>query len=69
MYVSTHKKKVKDKLYISYSLRTSFRDAKGKVQHKHIANLPKCTDDEINALKLALSFNLPSENLGRLRPS
>ena len=66
MYVSTHKKKVKDKLYISYSLRTSFRDAKGRVQHKHIANLPKCTDDEINALKLALSFKNKLEELGSL---
>ena len=57
MYLSTHKKKVKDKIYISYSLRTSYRDTKGKVRHKHIANLPKCTDEEIKALRLALTFN------------
>ena len=50
MYLSTHKKKVKSKTYISYSLTTSYRDAKGKVQHKHIANLPKCTDEEIKGL-------------------
>ena len=56
MYLSTHKKKVKDKIYISYSLRTSYRDTKGKVRHKHIANLPKCTDEEIKALRLALTF-------------
>ena len=52
MYLSTHKKKVKSKTYISYSLRTSYRDAKGKVKHKHIANLPKCTDEEIKVFVL-----------------
>ena len=66
MYLSTHKKKVKSKTYISYSLRTSYRDAKGKVKHKHIANLPKCTDEEIKALKLALTFRGKLEELGSI---
>jgi len=66
MYVSTHRKKVKNKVYTSYSLRTSYRDGKGKVKHKHIANLPKCTDEEVKALKLALSFKDKLEELGNL---
>jgi len=66
MYLSTHKKKVKDKIYISYSLRTSYRDTKGKVRHKHIANLPKCTDEEIKALRLALTFKGKLEELGTI---
>ena len=66
MYLSTHKKKVKDKIYISYSLRTSYRDTKGKVKHKHIANLPKCTDEEIKALRLALTFKGKLEELGSI---
>ena len=66
MYLSTHKKKVKDKIYISYSLRTSYRDTKGKVRHKHIANLPKCTDEEIKALRLALTFKGKLEELGSI---
>jgi len=53
MYVDTATIKRKDKSYTRHLLRTSFRD-NGKVKHKTIANLSNCSEDEINAIKLAL---------------
>ena len=58
------RKEVKDKIWrYGYSLRTFYRYARGKVKHKHIANLPKCTDDEIKALRLGLTFKAKLEDI------
>ncbi len=53
MYVDTSKRKNNNKTYTRRLLRTSFRE-NGKVKHKTIANLSSCSEEEINAIKLAL---------------
>ncbi len=53
MYVDTSHTKQNGKVYTRHLLRTSYRE-NGKVKHKTIANLSSCSDDEINAIKLAL---------------
>ena len=53
MYVDTATIKQGNKIYTRNLLRTSYRE-KGKVKHKTIANLSKCSDEEVAAIKLAL---------------
>jgi len=53
MYIDTAKIKRKNKTYTRHLLRTSYRED-GKVKHKTLLNLSACSEDEINALKLAL---------------
>lgn len=53
MYVDESTSKQNGRIYKRYLLRESYRE-NGKVKHRTIANISKCTKDEIKALKLAL---------------
>lgn len=53
MYLDTCKVRSGDKVYTRVLLRESYRED-GKVKHRTIANLSKCSDQEIAAIKLAL---------------
>jgi len=54
MYVDDQKYKIGKKKYRRVLLRNSYR-VKGKVKHDTIANLSQCSDEEIKAIKLALT--------------
>jgi transposase len=68
MYVDTSKIKRGDKIYTRNLLRTSYRE-NGKVKHKTVLNLSICSQEEIDAIKLALKHKgnltklLPIENV------
>jgi hypothetical protein len=53
MYLDTCKVRSGNKVYTRVLLRESYREH-GKVKHRTIANLSKCSDQEIAAIKLAL---------------
>lgn len=53
MYVDTAYIKQKGKTYVRHLLRESYRED-GKVKHRTIANLSRCSQEEIEAVKLAL---------------
>ena len=53
MYLDTCKVSSGKKVYTRVLLRESYRED-GKVKHRTIANLSKCSDQEIAAIKLAL---------------
>lgn len=53
MYLDTCKVRSGNKVYTRVLLRESYRED-GKVKHRTIANLSKCSDQEIAAIKLAL---------------
>lgn len=53
MYLDIVKNKQGDKIYTRYLLRESYREGK-KVKHRTIANLSHCSQDEIEAVRLAL---------------
>ena len=53
MFIDDQKYTRGGKRYRRTLLRTSYRSG-GKVRHTTIANLSKCTDDEIDALKFGL---------------
>lgn len=53
MYVDVAVSRQHGKVYKRVLLRESYRD-KGKVQHRTIANLSKCSEAEVQAMKLAL---------------
>jgi len=53
MYVDTAISKRGDKVYVTNLLRTSYRE-NGKVKHKTLLNLSTCSQDEIDAIKIAL---------------
>jgi len=53
IYVDESTSKQNGRIYKRYLLRESYRE-NGKVKHRTIANISKCTKDEIKALKLAL---------------
>jgi len=53
MYVDTAKTVLRGKTYYRHLLRDSYRE-NGKVKHNTIANLSKCSEEEIEAIKLAL---------------
>jgi transposase len=53
MYVDQAISKQHGKVYTRTLLRTSYREG-GKVKHRTIANLSKCSKEEIEAVKLAL---------------
>lgn len=55
MYVDTATIKRGNKSYTRHLLRSSFRE-NGKVKHKTIANFSACSENEINAIKLALKY-------------
>ena len=53
MYSDTSAIKQGNKTYIRHLLRESYREGK-KVKHRTIANLSKCSEEEITAIRLAL---------------
>ena len=53
MYVDTSTLHQKGKTYTRHLLRESYRE-EGKVRHRTIANLSKCSEQEVEAIKLAL---------------
>jgi hypothetical protein len=53
MYIDSSSTRRNRKVYTRHLLRASFRE-NGKVKQKTIANLSACSEDEINAIKLAL---------------
>jgi transposase len=53
MYVDQSTTHVKDKNYTRTLLRESYRED-GEVKHRTVANISKCSDEEIEAIKLAL---------------
>lgn len=53
MYIDTAKSRQHGKVYIRHLLRENYRED-GKVKHRTIANLSRCSDEEIAAIKLAL---------------
>ncbi|MCP4989423.1 MAG: IS1634 family transposase [Colwellia sp.] len=61
-------KKQNGKSYRRVLLRQNYRQ-EGKVKHRTIANLSKCTDEEIKAIKLALKFKGDLSKLGSFRDS
>jgi len=64
MYIETTKFKTKTgKIYSSTLLRKSYREGK-KVKKQTIANLSKCSPEEIRAIKLALKNKLDLTDLG-----
>jgi len=65
MYIDSSSIKRNQKIYTRHLLRSSFRE-NGKVKHKTIANLSECSDDEINAMKLALKHKNNLAELGSI---
>lgn len=53
MYVDTSTVKQGNKTYTRHLLRASYREGK-KVKHKTIANISRCSEEEIAAIRLAL---------------
>jgi transposase len=67
MYLDTSKVVIKGKLYSRCLLRESYRE-NGKVKHRTIANLSKCSAEEIAAVKLAFEHKHDIESLTRPNP-
>jgi Transposase DDE domain len=65
MYVDSSTVTVKGKTYTRHLLRQSFRD-QGKVKHRTLANLSRCSTEEIQAIKLALKHKHDLHHLGSL---
>ena len=53
MYLDKSKTTINGKTYTRCLLRESYREGK-KVNHRTIANLSKCTPEEVRAIELAL---------------
>ena len=53
MYVDTSIIKNGDKTYTRHLLRESFREG-GKVRHRTVANISSCSEEEVEAIRLAL---------------
>ena len=66
MRLDTIKKTVNGNTYTSHLLRQAFRD-NGKVRHRTIANLSGCSEDEIQAIRLALQHKGDLTQLARLK--
>ncbi len=65
MYVDSCTYTVSDRKYTRHLLRESFRQ-NGKVAHRTLANLSHCSDDEIQALKLAFRHKHNLQELGNV---
>ncbi len=59
-------KTVNGKTYTSHLIRQAYRD-NGRTRHRTIANLSGCSDDEIEAIRLALKHKGDLANLGSIR--
>jgi transposase len=68
MYVDTSTVQQKGKAYTRHLLRESYRD-NGKVRHRTIANLSRCSEQEVEAIKLALRHKEELTELVSLRES
>lgn len=66
MYVDVAYIKQKRKSYKRVLLRESYRE-NGKVKHRTIANLSRCSEGEIQAIKLALKHKGDLSQLGSLK--
>jgi len=68
MYVDESSVKVKGKIYKRYLLRESYREG-GKVNHRTVANISKCSPEEIEAIRLALRHKNELDGLIQQNPS
>ena len=66
MYVDVAYSKQHGKTYKRTLLRHNYKE-KGKVKHKTIANISKCTDEEIEAIKLALKHKGDLSKVGSFK--
>ena len=65
MYVDSCTYTVNDRKYTRHLLRESYRE-NGKVAHRTLANLSRCSDEEIQAIKLALKHKHNLQKLGNV---
>jgi hypothetical protein len=65
MYVDTAKTVLRGKTYFRHLLRDSYRE-NGKVKHHTIANLSECSEEEIEAIKLALKYKGQLSKIGSI---
>ena len=65
MHVDSCTTKVNGKKYTRHLLRESHRE-NGKVKHRTLANLSHCSDEEIQAIKLALKHKHNLQELGNI---
>jgi len=65
MYVDSCSRIVNGKKYTRHLLRESFREG-NKVRHRTLANLSHCSDEEIEAIKLALKHKADLQQLGNI---
>jgi len=63
MYVDTSKSQGK---YVRYLLRENYRE-NGKIKHRTIANISRCSDEEIEAINLALKHKKDLSSIVSLR--
>lgn len=68
MYVDTSTIKQNGKSYTRHLLRQSYRE-KRKVKHRTIANLSRCTPDEIEAIRLALRHKKDLTQIASIKES
>jgi hypothetical protein len=66
MRLDTIHKTANGKTYVSHLIREAYRD-NGRVRHRTIANLSGCSDDVIEAIRLALKHKGDLANLGSAR--
>jgi transposase len=66
MYVDVAYSKQNGHVYKRALLRESYRE-NGKVKHRTIANISRCTDEEIAAIKLALKHKGDLSNVGTFK--
>jgi len=62
MYIDTAYSKQRGKIYCRHLLRESYRE-EGKIKHRTVANISRCSEAEIAAFKLALKHK---DNLAQL---
>src|SRR3990170_3892837 len=63
MHLDRSRTTIHGKNYYRILLRDSYRDAQGKVKHHTIANLSQCSEQEIQAMALALRHKHDLEGL------
>ncbi len=66
MRLDSIKKTANGKTYVSHLLRQAYRD-NGRVRHRTIANLSRCSTQEIEAIRLALKHKGDLTQLGSLK--
>lgn len=68
MFIDSCTSKVGGRTYTRYLLRENYRQG-GKVKHRTIANLSRCSEAEISAIRLALRHKDDLSQLGSVRES